>query len=299
MPILSLTSEGLTVDGKPFSLPCTRARLVEVFGTPAPEDRNLYGIHWPFPSAAVVALENLHASDPSNPIVQLTVRPVEAPGFTVEGLAWDKVKFRKTEYGPEKRLGGWVISNNGDTWTLYPQARPEPAAKGRPRKLAAAKAIRTNKPLDLTYPKVASKSVVEFVDPNFKLLVLEHLMFEAKVIEPAFRIEGFVAAWKERDIDLTEEGYDEPIAEVAAWFAAYPIDRKHLKKVRSLAQHPGTVLHGVFPHWTGEDDTFAITSAEDAKHLPSLEEIRLFSRSPRRDKKLARDFAVSGVTATF
>ena len=297
MPILSLTTEGLKVDGKPFSLPCTRARLVEVFGKPGPEDRNLYGIQWPFPSAAVIALENLNAPDPSNPIVQVTLRPAEASGFTVEGLPWDKVKFRKTEYGPEKRLGGWVISNNGDTWALYPQARP--AAKAGPRKLLAAKANRSKKPLDLSYPKVPSKSVVELVDPNFKLLVLEHLMFEAKVLEPAFRLEGFVAAWKERDIDLTKEGYDEPIAEVAAWFAAYPIDRKHLKKVRSLAQHPGTVLHGVFPHWTGEDDTFAITSAEDAKHLPSLEEIRLFSRSPRRDGKLARDFAVSGVTATF
>ena len=298
MPSLSLTSEGLTVDGKPFVLPCTMARLIETFGQPAPEDRNLYGVNWPFPSASLVALENLHAPDKAHPIVQLTLRR-EAPGFTVEGLPWDKVKFRKTEYGLEKHVGGWVISNNGETWTLYPKPQPEPATKGGPRKLAAARATRSKKPLDLTYPKVARKSVVEFVDPSFKLLVLEHLMFEAKVLEPAFRLEGFVAAWKERDIDLSEEGYDEPIAEVAAWFAEYPVDRKHLKKVRSLTQHPGTVLHGVYPQWTGEDDTFAITTAEDAKHLPALEEIHLFSRSPRRDATLAKDFAALGVTATF
>lgn len=318
MPALTLTSAGLAVDGKPLVLPCTKARLVAAFGRPGPEERNLYGVRWPFPAAAVVALENLQAEDKTNPIAQLTIRPEAAPGFTVEGQPWDKVRFRKTPYGPEKRFGGWVISQDDDGWTLYPEPDAAPVAPSKagrrtrtaePRaapakpaaggKRAAATRPRTVKPLELAYPKVPRKDVLQFTDMNFKLAVIEHLMFDAKVLKPAFRLEGFVAAWKPRRIDLAIEGYDAPIAEVRAWFAAYPVDRKHVQKIRTLTQHPGAVIHGIYPQWTGEDDTFAIAAADDAKHLPALRQLSLFSRGKRRDAALARAFAARGVAATF
>ncbi len=317
--MLTLTADGLAVDGTPLVLPCAMPRLVAAFGRPGPEERNLYGVRWPFPAAAVIALENAQPEDQAAPIVQLMLRPDAAPGFTVDGLPWDRVKFRKTEYGPEKRIGGWVVSKDDDGWTLYPDpdARPRVASKETGRGLTAEKRSRSKataarvtkatpatkprqaKALALAYPKVARKDALRFADLNFKLAVLEHLMFQTKVLKPAFSLEGFVAAWKQRRIDLATEGYDAPIAEVLAWFAAYPVDRKHVQKIRALTQHAGAVIHGIYPHWTGEDDTFAITAADDAKLLPVLTEITLFSRSKGRDAKLARAFAALGVTARF
>lgn len=59
------------------------------------------------------------------------------------------------------------------------------------------------------------------------------------------------------------------------------------------------MLHAVYPQWTGEDDTFVVESAGDAKLFPALEEVTLCSKSPRHDAKLTKAFAALGVKARF
>ena len=320
MPDLTLDEGGLAVDGVPLTLPCDVATLIARFGRAGRAERLMHGIRRPFPASAIVALENLHAADKSHAVEHLTLHPDKLAGtFTIEGVPHHQVKFRSTQYGPEKRVGGWMVAPGEDGWSLYPDARPKKkapkpaagqreaekkapakaAAKAAAKKPAARKTAGRAKAFDATYPEVAKKDVLRFVDRSFKLAVIEMLMFEKKVLKPAFDLEGFVAGHTKRAIDLSTEGYDAPIREVLAWFEKYPVDRKHAPLVRKLVQHPGSVLHAIYPQWTGEDDTFVVESAEDAKLFPALSEVTLFSKSPRHDAKLTKAFAALGVKARF
>lgn len=300
---------GLTFDGHSVRLPCSAVELTARFGKAGSVERLQYGVRHHFPKLGLVALESLHPADPGAPIDQLELNPEAAPGpVTVEGVPWREVRFRSTKYGKEKRVGGWIVSASEEEWTLYPDPDAKKASVKREgstaktsavKKVAAAKApAKARREREgPTYPEVATKDVVPFVDRNFKLMVIEHLMFEKKVLKPAFVLEDFVAAWKKRAIDLDSEGYDAPIPEVLAWFEKYPVDRRHVAQVRKLMQHPGSVIHGIYPQWTGEDDTFVIQKADDASSFPALKEVVFFSKSPRHDARLVKAFAAYGITA--
>ena len=57
----------------------------------------------------------------------------------------------------------------------------------------------------------------EFQDINFKLCVIEELMYTKNLLTPKFDIYEFVENYKDRKIDIDEEGYD-IIPEVLEYF---------------------------------------------------------------------------------
>jgi len=125
------------------------------------------------------------------------------------------------------------------------------------------------------YKKIEGEKI-EFSDFNFKLAVIQHLMYVKKVITPAFDLYDFVDNYKEREIDLDTEGY-EFIPEVIAYFKTLEIDKKYAEEIAEIVQDGGDDIYGnVLRFWDGEDDTFNIRNFEDIKHFKNLKKMKIF-----------------------
>lgn len=118
--------------------------------------------------------------------------------------------------------------------------------------------------------------IVHFKDFNFKLAVIQKLMYERDVLTPRFDVYEFAEEYTARRIDIDEEGYD-VIPEVRWHFEALEIPADTLLGIETLDQDGGDEIYmQLYPFWDGEDDVFNIRSAEDAALLPDLRSVTLF-----------------------
>jgi hypothetical protein len=112
-----------------------------------------------------------------------------------------------------------------------------------------------------------------FRDFNFKLVVVEKLMYEDQVLTPAFRFADLVPG------DAWQYVYDRGLAyqvqpEARAYFEALEISPDLLATVDELVLDGGLqVYHECAPVWDGEDDLFDITSLADLALVPSLRRV--------------------------
>lgn len=125
------------------------------------------------------------------------------------------------------------------------------------------------------YQPIAGEKI-EFADFNFKLAVIQELMYNKELLKPAFDLYEFVENYAGREIDIEEEGY-EFIPEVTAYFEALEIDKKYAPEITAISQDGGDDIYGhMLRFWDGEDDTFNITKFEDVRHFPNLKRMNLF-----------------------
>jgi hypothetical protein len=144
---------------------------------------------------------------------------------------------------------------------------------------------------------MATNETVDFVDPNFKLLVVEELMYFQKVIQPQFDMEPFAKAYKEGTIDIEEAGY-EVIPEARQYFLSIPVKREWLERITSLCQDGGShIWLQIIPRWSGTTDDFDINRVDDAKMLPNLKKIVLFYNAKRLG--ILDEFARLGIKASW
>lgn len=105
----------------------------------------------------------------------------------------------------------------------------------------------------------------DFKDINFKLAVINELMYVQELLEPKFDIFEFAESYKKRKIDTDEEGYD-IIPEALEYFKNLQLSAELLQKIERLSQDGGDdVYMNIIPYWDGEDDVFNIKSVEDCK----------------------------------
>ncbi|NOU72499.1 hypothetical protein GC098_13860 [Paenibacillus sp. LMG 31458] len=116
----------------------------------------------------------------------------------------------------------------------------------------------------------SSTEGISFKDFNFKLVVIEELMYRQNILEPAFDLYAFVADYLERDINIEDEGY-EIIPEAKTYFEELVLTSDHLAHVKELIFDGGLQIYTqIVPFWAGEDELFDVHSLEDASHLPNL-----------------------------
>jgi hypothetical protein len=112
-----------------------------------------------------------------------------------------------------------------------------------------------------------------FRDFNFKLVVIEKLMYGDQVLTPPFRFADLVPG------DAWQYVYDRGLAyqvqpEARAYFEALEISPDLLATVDELVLDGGLqVYHECAPVWDGEDDLFDITSLADLALVPSLRRV--------------------------
>lgn len=115
-----------------------------------------------------------------------------------------------------------------------------------------------------------------FQDINLKLCVIQELMYTQKLIEPLFDIYKFVESYKERKINIDEEGY-EIIPEALDYFKTLEIPTELLTQVTEICQDGGDDIYmQICPFWSGEDEIFNINNIADVSLLPNLKKMTIF-----------------------
>lgn len=117
-------------------------------------------------------------------------------------------------------------------------------------------------------PKL-TEEVLEFKDFNFKLMVIQNLMYEQKVL-PEFNLEEFAEQCK-NEIDLQSE---EPISEVVRYFKKFPIPKSMAETVTELNADGGDEIYTqISPGWDGEEDWYFVKKAVDVSQFPNLKKV--------------------------
>ena len=122
---------------------------------------------------------------------------------------------------------------------------------------------------------LTEEKCVQFKSFNFKLAVVQELMYVQEVLKPKFDVYDFCENYTKRDID-PEEYYFEIIPEVKKWFQDLPIPASLAPLVTELYFDGGNEVYAqLIPFWDGESDDFDIESLteEDIRQFPNLKTI--------------------------
>ncbi|WP_406393857.1 DUF6892 domain-containing protein [Streptomyces sp. NBC_00887] len=119
--------------------------------------------------------------------------------------------------------------------------------------------------------------MADFKDFNFKLLVIEKLMYVDRTLVPAYSIDERMRARGIEDVQI--HVFDNDLAftvldESRAFFEELEISDELLASVDTLLIDGGHQVYGeCSPVWDGEDDLFDVRSLDDLALLPNLERI--------------------------
>ena len=135
----------------------------------------------------------------------------------------------------------------------------------------------------------------KFKDFNFKLAVIEQLMYRKKLLLPVFNLKEFVGQEKWAKIDRAKHP-SKAVAGTKKYFKDLDIPDELLAQVEIPDQNYHTTYHQIIPFWDGEGDEFNITSTEDIKLLPNLKQVILLYD---REQTLAKEFQAKGIDARY
>jgi len=117
----------------------------------------------------------------------------------------------------------------------------------------------------------------QFRDFNFKLLVIEKLMYGRERLLPVYDLHGRLAERGIRDAAsyvLKNGLHEEVLPESRAHFEALEIPTELLARVEELCFDAGAdVFRHCAPAWDGEDDLFDVRSLDDLPLLPNLRKV--------------------------
>lgn len=124
--------------------------------------------------------------------------------------------------------------------------------------------------------KDISEPALKFESFEFKLAIIQSLMYDKELLTPKFDIYDFAKVYEGREIDVDEEGY-EPIQEAVDWFKSLQIPVTLADEITELVIDGGNEIFGqIIPFWDGEDDYFDVRNVSE-------EEIRQFKNLKRME----------------
>ncbi|MEK8143392.1 hypothetical protein NKH18_18620 [Streptomyces sp. M10(2022)] len=110
-----------------------------------------------------------------------------------------------------------------------------------------------------------------FTDFNFKLLVIEKLMYWDKTLTPAFDLARHLNIDDPHDYAFANGLEFTVLDEARAYFEALEISDELLATVEELTADGGhQVYQECAPVWDGEDELFDVHSLDDLALLPNL-----------------------------
>ncbi|MCH1882531.1 hypothetical protein [Agrococcus sp. ARC_14] len=262
--------DGIEINGRLYTYPILLTELDALFDEEVEKyDRSKTEGFWAWFESRVTAKHNdgVHALSVKFLVedgahqVRIEGRPFDAefgstgPTYPNRDFGNGYILARRTEPGPDQHVKEITVE----------QKVPRQAAKQKP---AAAKPKAKPEPGPVV-------EAAEFADLNFKLLVLQSLMYETELLTPAFSLHDFVAEHSDREFDVDAEGHA-PIPEVLAHFAALPVPRALLTEITELEQDGGNEIYmQIAPLWDGEDDVFDVADFADVDLLPKLRSMTL------------------------
>lgn len=139
-------------------------------------------------------------------------------------------------------------------------------------------------------------SVTEFQDFNFKLSVIQQLMYDMDLLKPKLDMHEFVECFEGKKINLSDYDY-KLIPEIKEYLEKLPIPIDMLELVEEIYQDGGNEIYmNMIGFWDGEDEMFNIRSTEDLQFVPNLKSITLFYDE---EEEMADKFAKKGINAEY
>ncbi|MFE5856179.1 DUF6892 domain-containing protein [Streptomyces sp. NPDC056500] len=110
-----------------------------------------------------------------------------------------------------------------------------------------------------------------FTDFNFKLLVVEQLMYSDETLTPKFNLAEHLGVDDPFGYAVERDLAHTVLPEARAFFEALEISDELLASVEVLLADGGNeVYNECAPMWDGEDDLFDVRSLDDLALLPNL-----------------------------
>lgn len=180
--------------------------------------------------------------------------------FRIKEAVNERIKFRKyTDEEVEKRIE--ILRSEPQPFESFYFVYESP----KPKRVSSGKYTLRS----------ATESDLRFSSLNFKLAIVEELMYVQKLLTPEFDVYDFCKDYDKREID-PEKYYDKAIPEVKKWFENLPIPAALASEITELYLDGGNSIYGqMIPFWDGEDDYYDIKkiTEDDLNQFPNLKRI--------------------------
>ena len=127
---------------------------------------------------------------------------------------------------------------------------------------------------------------LQFDNFNFKLAIIQELMYDINVLQPEFDIYEFAKEYKGEEIDTESDTVIEPALE---YFKNLQIPKSLAKEVGALYMDGGNEVYmNIIPQWDGEDGYFDLNdvSLTELRQFPNLTEATILTNDFDKIKKI-------------
>ena len=127
---------------------------------------------------------------------------------------------------------------------------------------------------------------LQFDNFNFKLAIIQELMYDINVLQPEFDIYEFAKEYKGEEIDTESETVIEPALD---YFKNLQIPKSLAKEVGSFYMDGGNEVYmNIIPQWDGEDGYFDLNdvSLTELRQFPNLTEATILTDDFDKIKKI-------------
>lgn len=134
--------------------------------------------------------------------------------------------------------------------------------------------------------KVDSEEILYFDHLNFKLAVIQVLMYDLEVLKPSFDIYDYADQYSEEELDTESMEVIKPALD---YFEALSIPKKYADQVKEIYMDGGNEIYmNIIPQWDGEDETFDLNeiSLSELQQFPNLKEATILSSHFEGVKKI-------------
>ncbi|NRD20277.1 hypothetical protein HNV08_09485 [Winogradskyella eckloniae] len=303
---IDISQNGISINQQQFDFPFSLSILEQMFGKPERIWEANLNKQTDYIKSSKCVWDNLGISvhyNKKNEVIELNVRLSQQDGYknspektfqgelTINGskideafiITVDDYLFKTIKLGEIEVTASLTKQvENKHIWNICID-KPTPKPKKNSNKKNSNK---------YKFKKISGEKI-EFKNFNFKLAIIEELMYTKELLIPKFNVYEFLEINEIKGYSVIEGVY-EPIPEVVEYFKELEIDKIFAEQITEIYQYGGNNIYmNVAPQWSGEDDTFDIESYEDVKHFPNLKKMRLFNTNP----KVINELKAKGIDA--
>ena len=134
--------------------------------------------------------------------------------------------------------------------------------------------------------KETDEEVLHFDNINFKLAIIQVLMYDLEVLKPVFNIFDFAEEASELNIDTESMEMIQPALD---YMINLPIPKKYSEQVQEIDMDGGNEIYmNLIPQWDGEDDSFDLNevSLKELQQFPNLKQATIMSSNFEKVKDI-------------
>ena len=157
---------------------------------------------------------------------------------------------------------------------------------GRKKEVELNKVKDDNKEKFLREPDDNGEGILQFENLNFKLAVIQVLMYDLNLLKPCFDIYDFADEYKELEINTDSYTVIEPALN---FFRELSIPREFAQYVEKIDMDGGNEVYmNIIPQWDGEDECFDLNniSSTEIRQFPNLKEATIMSSNFNKVKEI-------------